>query len=71
MKNTFFNLLALLGLIIFLFSCDETRTDPEPQKTPEELATEDLAGNASETWTVAGGVSPKGWPLRDEYLPKL
>ena len=57
MKNTFFNLLALLGLIIFLFSCDETRTDPEPQKTPEELATEDLAGNASETWTVAGGGS--------------
>ncbi|MGY6742235.1 MAG: hypothetical protein ACXIUQ_05825 [Cecembia sp.] len=57
MRNTFLNLMTLLGLVVFSFSCGEKSSDPEPQKTPEELATEELAGNGSETWIVAGGGS--------------
>lgn len=56
MKKIIFNLL-LIGWVVFSSSCDETKTEPEPLKTPEELAIEDLTGGSSQTWTVAGGGS--------------
>jgi hypothetical protein len=57
MKNLFFNILILLLSSAFLFSCEEKTSDPPTQKTPEELATEDLTGGSSQAWTVAGGGS--------------
>lgn len=57
MKRTFFSLLCILGLVILTISCKEKSSDPEPQKTPEELAIEDLTSGSSQVWTVAGGGS--------------
>ncbi len=57
MKKSFYNLLILFALVVFSLSCDEKRSDPEPQKTPEELAIEDLTGNGSQVWSVANGGS--------------
>lgn len=57
MQKLFFNL-AILALTIFgTMSCKEKKSDPEPQKTPEELAIEDLTSGSSQVWTVAGGGS--------------
>ncbi|MDX5479238.1 MAG: hypothetical protein LPJ98_12370, partial [Cyclobacteriaceae bacterium] len=57
MQKLFFNL-AILALTVFgTMSCKEKKSDPEPQKTPEELAIEDLTSGSSQVWTVAGGGS--------------
>lgn len=56
MKKIIFSLI-MIGWAVFSTSCGEKRTDPEPQKTPEELAIEDLTGGSFQTWTVAGGGS--------------
>jgi hypothetical protein len=57
MKNLFFNILILFLSAVLLSSCEEKTSDPPTQKTPEELATEDLTGGSSQAWTVAGGGS--------------
>jgi hypothetical protein len=57
MKNTFFRLFCVVTAMVLILSCEEKTSDPEPQKTPEELAIEDLTGGSSQTWTVAGGGS--------------
>ncbi|PSL06226.1 hypothetical protein [Cecembia rubra] len=56
MKKIFFSLI-LISWTVFSTSCGEKKTDPVPQKTPEELAIEDLTGGTSQTWTVSGGGS--------------
>lgn len=54
-------LILSLSILLFLgqlfYSCGEKKGDPTPDKTPEELAIEDLAGQSSLTWTVANGGS--------------
>lgn len=48
----------IAGLVPLIFlSCGEDEGDTEPQKTPEELAIEDLTGGSSLTWVIAGGGS--------------
>ncbi len=54
MNKLIYNLFLLSALGLVLFGCKKG-DDPAPQKTPEELAIEDLTGNSSITWTVAGG----------------
>jgi hypothetical protein len=52
----------LLGLLTFgIFSCKDKKDDPTPNKTPEELAIEELTGGSSQIWTIAGG----GTVIRD------
>lgn len=47
--------LLTVGLLAFcLFSCKE-KDEPTPNKTPEELAIEELTSGSSQVWTVAGG----------------
>ncbi|WP_291783737.1 hypothetical protein [Cecembia sp.] len=57
MKHPFYKLFILLSILTLSFACGEKSTDPEPQKTPEELAIEDLAGSGSEVWGIANGGS--------------
>jgi hypothetical protein len=54
MNKLVLNLLLISAFGLVLFGCKKG-DDPAPQKTPEELAIEDLAGSSSITWTVAGG----------------
>ncbi|SMD43702.1 hypothetical protein SAMN00777080_2309 [Aquiflexum balticum DSM 16537] len=50
--------IIIAGLVPFIFSsCGDNEGDTEPQKTPEELAIEDLTGGSSLTWVIAGGGS--------------
>lgn len=56
MNKLFLNLFLISALGLVLFGCKK-KDDPTPSKTPEELAIQDLAGESSLTWTVAGGGS--------------
>jgi hypothetical protein len=61
MQKQVFNFL-IIGLLAFgIFSCKEKKDDPTPNKTPEELAIEELTGGSSQVWTIAGG----GTVIRD------
>ncbi|WP_209331495.1 hypothetical protein [Lunatimonas salinarum] len=58
----------LLGLTSFtFFSC--SNEDEGPEKTPEEIAIESLAGTSEQTWTISGGgsVSRDGASLTNNY----
>lgn len=57
MKKLIFSMLVWSLTAAFIFSCEEKTVDPPTQKTPEELAIEDLTGGSSQAWTVAGGGS--------------
>ena len=57
MKKLIFSILIWSLSTAILLSCEEKTSDPPTQKTPEELATEDLTGGSSQAWTVAGGGS--------------
>jgi hypothetical protein len=56
MNKLFLNLFLISALGLVLFGCNK-KDDPAPSKTPEEIAIENLAGESSLTWTVAGGGS--------------
>lgn len=56
MNKLFLNLFLISALGLVLFGCKK-KDDPTPSKTPEQLAIENLAGESSLTWTVAGGGS--------------
>ncbi|MBS4071740.1 MAG: hypothetical protein KGZ90_10460 [Algoriphagus sp.] len=69
MKSRFYSFF-LLSLIFFgTSSCDPDKPTPTPQKTPEQIATEALAGSGTQTWAVAGGgsVSRDGRTVTDLY----
>lgn len=57
MKKLIFSMLIWSLSTAILLSCEEKTSDPPTQKTPEELATEDLTGGSSQAWSVAGGGS--------------
>ncbi|EOZ95846.1 hypothetical protein A33Q_3208 [Indibacter alkaliphilus LW1] len=58
MRKFFFGLLLVLFSSLVFSSCNRNGDDdPDPQKTPEELATEDLTGGSSQVWTLEGGGS--------------
>ncbi|GHB42432.1 hypothetical protein [Mongoliitalea lutea] len=57
MKKIFFTLISPLVIVFVLGSCRGSGSDPEPQKTPEELAILDLTSGSSQVWTIAGGGS--------------
>ncbi|WP_293011372.1 hypothetical protein [Mongoliibacter sp.] len=58
MRKLFLLLLIAFCSSLVLISCDRNGDDdPEPQKTPAELATEDLTGGSSQVWTLEGGGS--------------
>ncbi|MEY2704814.1 MAG: hypothetical protein RL407_876 [Bacteroidota bacterium] len=52
-----FKIQLTLGLLLacILFSCKEAGEKPTTKKTPEQLATEALAGTGTQQWVVAGG----------------
>lgn len=56
MNARFFPILILAVLTLTLLSCKE-EAKPDAKKTPEQLATEALAGTGTQLWTVAGGGS--------------
>lgn len=61
---------AIVGISsLILISCGGSDPEPEPEKTPEEKATEALTGTGSLTWTVAGGgsVTRGGTTVTDLY----
>lgn len=58
MQKLFFLLVVSLCSSLVLSSCNRNGDDdPDPQKTPQELATEDLTGGSSQVWTLEGGGS--------------
>ncbi|MCH7410303.1 hypothetical protein MM239_12920 [Belliella sp. DSM 111904] len=55
MKNSLrYYSLFLMLLSLAFFGCKKG-DDPQPQKTPEQLATEALTGTSPTTWVVEGG----------------
>ena len=50
-------LLSLVLIFTLLLSCKEKGENPDTKKTPEQIATESLAGTGTAQWTVAGGGS--------------
>jgi hypothetical protein len=52
-----------------LTSCGSDKPAPAPKKTPEQIATEALAGTGTQTWAVAGGgsVTRDGRTVTDIY----
>ena len=57
MQKQIFSIL-LFGLVVLgIFSCKDKKDDPTPNKTPEELAIEELTSGSSQIWTIAGGGS--------------
>ncbi|MFD2037126.1 hypothetical protein ACFSKL_20170 [Belliella marina] len=59
MNNLFRKFLLLSAMGLVLFACKK-KDDPNPSKTPEQLAIESLAGESSIIWTVAGDGTPSG-----------
>lgn len=57
MRNLLCSLLTLSALVLVFSSCKKTGEEPEPQKTPRELAIEDLTNGSSQLWAIAGGGS--------------
>ncbi len=56
MNSRFLSLLAFAVIFTLVVSCKE-KENPVTKKTPEQLATEALAGTGTAQWTVAGGGS--------------
>lgn len=57
MRKLLFSLLTLSAIVIAVSSCKKSGEEPEPQKTPRELAVEDLTNKSAQRWAVAGGGS--------------
>lgn len=57
MRKLLFSLLTLSALLLTFSSCKKTGEEPEPQKTPRELAIDDLTGGSAQVWTVSDGGS--------------
>lgn len=68
MKVAFWKLVVVLVAMVTLQSCGDD-TPPEPQKTPEQLATEALTGTGTQAWGIAGGgsVTRDGRVVTDLY----
>jgi hypothetical protein len=56
MNSRFLPLVAFALIFSLVVSCTE-KEKPVTQKTPEQIATEDLTGTGTAQWTVAGGGS--------------
>lgn len=57
MNSRQLSILPVLLIFSLLFACKEKGENPDTKKTPEQLATEALAGTGTAQWTVAGGGS--------------
>ncbi len=57
MQKLLFSFLTLSALILAFSSCKKSGDDPEPQKSPRELAIEALTNGSAQAWGVAGGGS--------------
>lgn len=55
MKKIFFSLSLSIAVLLVISACGGSDPDPEPAKTPEELAILDLTGGATQVWAIAGG----------------
>ncbi|MCH7403630.1 hypothetical protein ACFOUP_11075 [Belliella kenyensis] len=55
MKNRYRYYSLFLSLVTITFFGCKKGEEPVPQKTPEQLATEAIAGTSSTTWVIAGG----------------
>lgn len=69
MKSRFFSFFFLSLIFFGTISCDSDKPAPAPQKTPEQIATEALAGTGTQTWGIAGGgsVTRDGRTVTDLY----
>lgn len=57
----------VIFLALVTFSCG-SKEDPAPSKTPEQIATEKIAGESNKTWVVIGGsVTHKGIDETSEW----
>ncbi|GGZ27485.1 hypothetical protein GCM10007049_20400 [Echinicola pacifica] len=67
MKKQVFQLSFILTFFLLL-GCGGG-DDPEPQKSAEEIAIEELTGDGSQTWVVAGGgmVTHNGQTVTSDY----
>ncbi|MFC5625321.1 hypothetical protein [Algoriphagus winogradskyi] len=61
MKSSIIRLCILAFAMCIIQSCGGDDPDPDPIKTPEQIATEALTGTGTQTWGVDGG----GSVLRD------
>lgn len=68
MKSLFLKLTFSFLTLAILMGCKED-PDPTPQKTPEQIATEALAGTGTQSWGIAGGgsVTRNGATVTDVY----
>lgn len=57
MSFRFLSILPLVLIFSLLIACEEKEETPDTKKTPEQIATESLAGAGTAQWTVAGGGS--------------
>lgn len=70
MKSLFFRLFLFPLVVIAIQSCGGDNPEPEPIKTPQQIATEALTGSDSQTWGIDGGgsVVRDGVTVTDLYL---
>ncbi|WP_339866249.1 hypothetical protein [uncultured Algoriphagus sp.] len=57
MKSLLFRLFLLTFVMVAIQSCGGDDPDPDPIKTPEQIATEALTGTGTQTWGIDGGGS--------------
>jgi hypothetical protein len=68
MKIRFFNTVFAFLIFVSLIACKES-PGPDPQKTPEQIATEAISGSGTQAWGIAGGgsVTRDGREVTDLY----
>jgi hypothetical protein len=69
MKSRFYTFFLIAVTFFGTTSCDPDKPTPALQKTPEQIATEALAGTGTQTWGIAGGgsVTRDGRTVTDLY----